>query len=363
MCNIHISNTHVTKESIPDNWLEKLQQFDISNAKLSNAQKAIFEYIKEYILDREARHKDGKLFILNSLVQFFIKDIIIKGKTNLLSCYNDLPEKLITEAMQEIGNCDIRDFNNKLHSVFVEFLTYQHLIKEGYEILNCQRSIGSCDLTMKKDGQTYQFEIKFKQNDDIFASRVLDAIRGYALLSENAFCRDKFFTMVFKSDNLHKNFPDMIEEVGSFMQNKQELYKGKCIDIKPMKYIEKNRDVNTVCLELEASRITNEFACKESAKKSIKTIFTGEDRHINNIVNKYQKNQKKYQESQEKFAGFISWSIPFHKEVDFKVLEEAFQEVLSEEKVEFDMHVLIDQLLAPELSYYFVYKPQTAEID
>lgn len=149
-----------------------------------------------------SKGKDGSQFIASNLIQLFVKSIVGENY-NILPNYSDLPNCLIENALKEIENLDIKNFNDKVHSVFIEFLSYQHLVRDGYEVVSFNRTPGSCDLVMQKKDKTYNFEIKFKQNDDMFASRILDAIIGLSLFGKNNFCRNKTFKIKFKTKSIY----------------------------------------------------------------------------------------------------------------------------------------------------------------
>ena len=121
----------------------------------------------------------------------FIKHVIFKS--SFLNSYDELPENLIIEGMNEFNNLKGYHFSRKLHSLFVEFLIYKKLYKLGFKISTFERIDGSCDLEMTKHCKNYNFEVKFKENDNIQISRLYDYLDGFSLLPINSFLRENHF--------------------------------------------------------------------------------------------------------------------------------------------------------------------------
>ena len=67
----------------------------------------------------------------------FIKHVIFKS--SFLNSYDELPENLIIEGMNEFNNLKGYHFSRKLHSLFVEFLIYKKLYKLGFRINTFKR--------------------------------------------------------------------------------------------------------------------------------------------------------------------------------------------------------------------------------
>lgn len=345
MCSIYYLRVPETSKDLPDNWVELFTEFDIDNTDLSISQKLIFKYFKKYIKDCISKGKDGDQFITSDLIQLFVKSIISESY-NILPNYSDLPNCLIENALEEIKNLDIKNFTNKVHSVFIEFLSYQHLVRDGYEVVSFNRTSGSCDLVMQKNSKTYNFEIKFKQNDDIFALRILDAIIGLSLFGKNIFCRDRTFKINFKTNSIDKFFNEILEDVYNFMENKSVEYYGKYVDICPIDHMVKSRSIDNVASELKACYI--ESYDKEPLKKLVKDIFLQKEGHVYNLKNKFEKR------GIENFAGYLVWSLPFRLDINMDILENAFKEALIEEKfnLQFDLHVFVDKKF--EKHHYFI---------
>ena len=56
-----------------------------------------------------------------------------------------------------------------------------------------KRINGSCDLEMIKGCKNFNFEVKFKENDNIQISRLYDYLDGFSLLPINSFLRENHF--------------------------------------------------------------------------------------------------------------------------------------------------------------------------
>ena len=345
MCSIYYVRVPETSKDIPDNWVKLFTEFDVNNTDLSVSQKIIFKYFQKYVRDWISKGKDGSQFIASSLIQLFIKSIVSENY-NILPNYSDLPNCLIENGLKEIKNLDIKNFTDKVHSVFIEFLSYQHLVRDGYEVVSFNRTSGSCDLVMQKNSETYNFEIKFKQNDDMFASRILDAIIGLSLFGKNNFCRNRTFKIKFKTKSIYSFFNEILEDVYNFMEKKNVEYYGKYVDICPINYTFKSRSIDNVASELNACYI--ESCDKEPLKKLVKNIFLQKEGHIYNLKNKFEKR------GIENFAGYLVWSLPFRLDVNMDILENAFREALIEEKfnLQFDLHVFVDKKF--EKHHYFI---------
>lgn len=95
-----------------------------------------------------------------------IKHIIFNEE--FLPNYSDIPINLVENAMNELTkNMKGLEFSKKLHSIFIELMTYQKFCNEFEYVKDFKRGEGSCDLVMTKGNETFNIEIKFKENDDI----------------------------------------------------------------------------------------------------------------------------------------------------------------------------------------------------
>ena len=159
----------IQSKVLPENWLKLVEKFDIEKSSLSDNNKIIATYLMPIILEEKEKSLNNSL--LRILIKFIIFDI------DFLVHYDNLPEKLVKDAFVEIKNERGINLDRKLHSLFVEFITYQDLYKQGYQIVDSTREEGSCDLIMSKGNKTHNIEVKYKESPDVGKSR-LQAQRG-----------------------------------------------------------------------------------------------------------------------------------------------------------------------------------------
>jgi len=200
----------IQSNTLPENWLDIVEKFDIEKSNLSKNNKIVATFLIPIIL--EEKEKSLTLPLLRYLIEH------IALKCEFVSTYDNLPQKLFKNAFGEIKKERGLDLQRKLHSLNTEFHTYQDLYKKGYEIVNSTRTKGSCDLVMNKDDKTYNFEVKYKESPDVGKSRLYDYIDGYSLLEENEFLRDKTFEINLKVDSLnYSNLQSVLEEIDIFI--------------------------------------------------------------------------------------------------------------------------------------------------
>lgn len=328
----------IQSQSLPNDWLQKVEDFNINKSSLSNSQKTISSYIKKYIL------REKNISLTDPLSLLLIKYIVLNQE--FTPHYDNLPIKLIINAMDELGTKKGLEFSKKLHSIFIEFMTYQQLNKHGYKITNFIREKGSCDLSMEKNGVVSNFEVKFKENDDISLSRLYDILDGYSLLQENRFIRNKFIEINLKVQNINTYKKQILNEINQFLKIKIDLFDGKYIQIFDSKNRTKlNRDIYSSVSYINQFVITNGLQSILSTKLLIKKLFIGNDRHITNMINKSKRI--------DNFVGCLHWSIPFHNSVDFKIVELSFRELLN---LDFDLYIYMTHITEGE--YNFIIKKQ-----
>lgn len=134
--------------------------------------------------------------------------------------------------MDEFNNLKGYHLSRKLHSLFVEFLIYKKLYKLDFKISTFKRIDGSCDLEMTKNCKNYNFEVKFKENDNIQISRLYDYLDGLSLLNINSFLRGKHFEINLLVETITDgNIKDILIEIDNFIQLQNNVYKGSFIQI------------------------------------------------------------------------------------------------------------------------------------
>ena len=172
----------IQEDILPEDWLLKVERFDIESSSLSANEKILFhKLIPKILSEKEAS-------LTNYFLLPFIKFIVFDKKFDI-SYYDDIPNDLFNVVLGELGGEKGWALIRKLNSLFVELLTYKYLVDEGYQIESFERRQGSCDLVMKKGAETCNFEVKFKENHDITKSRFYDYIDGMSFITGNQFLR------------------------------------------------------------------------------------------------------------------------------------------------------------------------------
>jgi len=323
----------IQTRKLPLNWLKTIQKFDIVSSNLSKNNKIIATYLIPIILEENEKS------LANSLYSYLIEYIIFKKE--FLKHYNNLPEQLIEDGFDEIKNEKGINLDRKLHSLFVEFITYQDLYKKGYKITSFSREKGSCDLIMKKNSEIFNFEVKFKESKDIGISRLYDYIDGYSLLKENHFLRNKTFEINLKVDNLtYDNIKNILNEIDIFIKQKQNIYDGKFIQIfESSKRFKLNRDINQVAQYLSNLHIQT----IDSVDGLVNQIFIENNGHLTKLINK----SKKYK-PEDNFIGCLVWSIPFHMDIDKDRIKSAFEKI----NLDFDLFVYTGGIEKDEFNFF-----------
>lgn len=328
-----MSGRLIQKKVLPIDWIKQIENFDIELSNYSSSQKNIAKYLKEYI------HKEKDKSLANQLPRIFIENVIY-GKS-FLNSYDDLPESLIKNGMDELKGEKGINYERKLHSLFNEFITYQNLCNDGFSINKFNREEGSCDLTMNKDGQIFHFEIKFKENKDILVSRLFEIIDGYSMLSINGFLRGNFFKINLKVVFNYENQKKIVNEVEEFIEKKNDIFYGEYIQIFNLKKIKSLRKItHSITNNINHFVITKEFKSLKYTKRILNELFIGKGRHLSVLMNKSNKF--------ENFKGVLSWSIPFHNDIDYEIIEKAFRENYS---FNFDLYIYISQFAGDNYSF------------
>lgn len=320
-------------KTLPENWLEIVQNFDINKSNLSENNKIIATYLMPIILEEKEKSLN------NSLLRILIKFIIFK--IDFLEYYDSLPPKLIKDAFDEIKNERGLNLDRKLHSLFVEFITYQDLSKQGYTIVDSIRLKGSCDLVMNKNYITYNFEVKYKESPDVGKSRLYDYIDGYSLLQKNEFLRDKTFEINLKVDSLnYSNLQAILDEIDIFIAEKKDIYDGQNLQIFDSKKRSKlNRDINQV------TKYLNNFHIQsiEDVDSLICDIFIHNNGHLIKLIKK----SGRYK-LDDNFTGCLVWSIPFHMNIDNDKIKNAFEKT----NLDFDLFVYTGGISKEEFNFF-----------
>ena len=322
---------------LPKNWLENIQNFDINKSNLSENNKIIATYLIPIILGEKEKS------LANSLCRYLIEHVVFEK--NFLKHYNDLSSQIIIDGFDEIKNEKGINLDRKLHSLFVEFITYQDLHRQGYIITEFTREQGSCDFVMKKDNKIFNFEVKFKESKDIGISRLYDYIDCHSLLNENEFLRGKTFEINLKIDNLtYSNIKDILNEIDVFISKKVDIYDGKYLQIFNSKKRSKlNRAIN------QASKYLSNFHIQsiEDVDKLICDIFISNNGHLTKLIKK----SGRYK-SDDNFTGCLAWSIPFHMDINNDKIKSAFEKI----NLDFDLFVYTGGISKKEEFNFFIPK-------
>lgn len=313
----------IQNKILPNNWVKQVEKFDIDNSDLNDKYKIIADsLIKNIIVEKEKS-------LVDSLSKYLVFHIL-NGDEFLTSKYDLLPISLIKDCFDEINGEKGLNLSRKLHSIFIEFLTYLDLYDKGYEIVEFEREQGSCDLKLQKDGHIYNFEVKFKESKDIGISRLYEYLEGYSLLNKNSFLRDKLLNIILKVDYItDSNISNILNELDKFIEKKTDTFDGNFIYISnPLEKSSRSKDINQVYMEIESTRIKKET----NVDDLINQLFMGKGRHIDKLIKKSKKPQYR-----DNFTGYLVWSIPFHTEIDNSDIENAFNNL----NLDFDLYVSV----------------------
>ena len=323
----------IQSKVLPENWLQLVEKFDIENSDLSGNNKIIATYLMPIILEEKEKS------INNSLLKILIKFIIFK--IDFLKVYDNLPGKLIKDAFDEIKKERGINLDRKLHSLFVEFITYQDLYKQGYQIVDAIRAEGACDLVMSKNNKTYNIEVKYRESPDVGETRLYDYIDGYSLLKENEFIREKVFKINLKVDSLnYSNLETILKEIDIFINLKEDIYDGQNLQIfASTKGSSLNRDVNQAAKYLKTFHIET----IDDVDSLINKILIENNGHISKLIKK----SKKYN-LEDNFMGCLVWSIPFHMNIDNDKIKHFFEKL----QLEFDLFVYTGGVTRDEFNFF-----------
>jgi len=285
---------------LPDDWLAKIENYDIDNSDLPESLKPLSQKIKTNILNNK---EDAVVSYFNIP---FIRHVCLGVKWKL-DKYEKIPSKLIKEVFDELGSQKGTQYDVKLYSLFSELFAYVYLELQGYRYKEFERSTGSCDLTLEKDGVAYNCEVKLKKSEDNHSRGIKYYIMGKAWLLKYEKLR-KLNMVYYKIINIPDRYDDikkMYKEIEIFCKNPTELYEGEYIHLSSTEIRHSPQDY----------LITQHT--ESSTQDLIKNILTGANRHITKLIEK----SAKY----DNFIGYLSLELPFHQEFEKSDLENAFR--------------------------------------
>lgn len=320
----------IQTKTLPQDWLQQLNTFDVKTSNLSRNNQVIANRLLEFIKE------EGSDSLLNPLCKLLILHVVFKK--SFLAGYDNVPVELIQEGIDEIKGERGFYFTRKVHSLFVEFLIYIKLNSYGYVLKTTDRPSGSCDLVMAKDNINYNFEVKFKESNDTFKSRLFDIIDGMSLLKENLFLRGKRYEIFVKPNNInYKIQEEILIDIKDFLVNKKDIHQGKHVDIfEAHKRQKVTRDIDQVNAYVNSLHISQELTDEDTVFKLIQKMFFEKDGHITKLVKK--------SKSIENFNGCLVWDIPFHNDIDLENIRSAFNRL----KLGFNLYVFIGGIAKTE---------------
>lgn len=322
----------IQNKVLPSDWVKKVEQFKIDESDLNDKNKIIAHALIGNIIEEKEKS------LLNGLSKNLVFNILY-GEELLPSKYDFLPFDLVKDAFDEMTGEKGINLSRKLHSIFVEFLTYLDLSNKGYTIAEFEREEGSCDLKLQKDGQIHNFEVKFKESKDIGMSRLYDYLDAYSLLNGNSFLRNKIFKITLKVKDLtYSNLKEILKEIDEFIERKEDSFYGELISISTLTETTRSRDINQVTREIESMAI-NEVVDVDTL---INDLFIENNGHVTKLINKSQR-----PENQNNFTGYLIWSIPFHMDIHYADIERAFNNL----SLNFDLHVSVSGIGHEEFNF------------
>lgn len=303
----------ISKTVLPDDWLTKIETFDIDNSDLPEKLKPLSQKIKTYILN------NGVDAVVSYFNRPFIKHVCL-GEKWKLSYYEEIPLKLIKEVFNEVGSERGIHYDGKLYSLFSELNAYKNLVSQGYKYKDFERSSGSCDLVLEKDELEYNCEVKLKRSTDNHNTGIMYYITGKSLLFEYEELRklNKVYYNIVNVPDMYEDIKKMYHEIEIFCKNPTNPYKGEYIYLSSEK-IKYNPQDYLIKQHTESS--TQDF---------IEDILTGAQRHITKLAEK--------SITYERFIGYLSLQLPFHKEFEKSDLETGFNSL----DIDFKLYVEVN---------------------
>lgn len=326
---------------LPDDWLEQVFEFDLN--LFGTNEKLIAEKLVKYI------ENNKEISLQSPLIRKLVLYVVF-NQNDFLSYYNAIPEELFKDAINELGGQKGFQFDSKLHSIFVELLTYKKLTELGYIYSSHVRHEGSCDLIMRKDCVEHHFEVKFKESPDIGLSRLFYFLEKFTFFDTGAHLRGKNIEIRCLDKITYRNLPKIQEEIKLFVESQEEFFKGEYVDIFPAgKYHLISKDINSrkSCLK--------GYVIEETSIESLINIYTsilvGDGKHLTRLKEKYT-----MQKTGTNLHGFLSLIIPFHLDTSCDQIQTAIKQVCEKEQICFPLHVLLSGYGTDEC--YFCVNPQ-----
>ena len=291
----------IPKKILPDNWQDKIKDFNIDESSLPLSLKPLCHKIKKNILENE---ENATTSYFN---RPFIRHVCLDEKWTL-GKYEEVPLELIKEVFSELGSQKGIQYDTKLYSLFSELDAYKHLHSQGYDLSISERSTGSCDLILEKEEVVYNCEVKLKKSEDSHHTGILFFLQGKAWLPEYENLRklDKVYYKILEYPNSYEDIKKMYIEIEKFCKLPNKLYCGIYIELSSAELKPLNPNDYLISQHTE-----------DTTKNLIEKILTGENRHITKLIEK----SKKY----DNFIGYLSLDVPFYEEIEKSNLKDAFE--------------------------------------
>lgn len=333
----------ITSKILPDNWLDKVQSYDLS--QISSEQNRKFT---QALIAFISTHKE------ESLSDLLVQNIAMHICTgeSLLFDLSNIPPTLLDRILFEIKSKRKFHFSEKLVSIFAEVKTYQLHKDEGYVYSDPKNKKDVTDLTMSYGDMTFDIQVKNKQSNDTFLARIRDYILGMALILENDFLRGQNFQIFLMNEIIGKGDKDKIwDEVSQFITKKSDCFSGKFINIEnTVSKRTTSKDISEGHALVNSCLISDELM---EAENIIDVI--SEDGFIGRQINELKK-QYGNKNIANTFIGVIVWDAPFHKNLCVTTVESVFNEHLS---LSFDLRVILRDKFNP--AYDFLVKAKMTD--
>jgi len=274
-----------------------------------------------------------------ALASQFVYETLVKNK--IFFDFSNLPLSIFEVALNEIGNEKYFNFDRKIDSLLAEISVLNTLKNYGFHIKNRENNNGACDWIVEKNNKIFQVEIKQKESDDLFKMRIESFLKGFALLDEYKFLREKLWfikILVKRNDN---NTQKIWDNLIHFIENKEDCFEDENILIGTSD-VRKNKNMIKRCPKVHnyLLRLYPDTIIKEKTNEFMLET-------IRNHLEKLKRKKAKY----HNFISSIVLHIDFYSEI-----EKSFLKYLKE-KIENDnlkpFLLLVYHTLEDKKSYFY----------
>lgn len=317
--------------TLSNNWIEKVKNFDVDISDLAPNNKIFVKKLKEYILkfkEESLLSKDVQnlLYKINNDDEFYI------------CFFEELDSTFVEKIFNEIKSQKNHHFSLKIKSLNNEIATCIRYKKNGYLLKEISYKNNSPDITLVKDKETYEIQVKYKESIDDFLDAIEDYIQGMAMLQEYSHLQNKNYYLNINQERLNgKEREESFADVVNFVKNRDICLEGKYITIR-----NKLKDLS----QLEQSQINNSLCNEKLAKDLIEKV-------LRPLIERLDK-QYQNRDINSIFIGCVIWRIPFHSELDFNLIKEI---IINELKLPYDLDItLLPNVISDKSLTNFVLK-------